>query len=675
MRATAWRGALGLGALCCIAPAQGAISLGDLEVRSAPGAPLEARIAVRTADREPLRGSCFSLAPRGTASLPGPTLELRRSAHGASLFVRTRGPVAEGAAFAIAVACPGAASAPATEYSVRFATPLAATRAIATGAAPPLPVVTNLEVREGDTLASLAEVFFPRDRVARARYVEVIRAENATLAAVGDEQPLVAGATIALPDLHAFAETVPAQSAPAAGTRASPRVAHAPTQARVPKAAHKVAAAAPARDGSPRASSPHRAEAREGADAGFRLRLSAPVMDLAPSRGMDDRKRAALRERLLVLEGDDRTAAMLAMRDRIRRLESQVSELQLKLAAMPAAVAPRILPAAPATPRPTAQPVAPPPPKSDSQKIEAPKIEAPAPKVEASKTEAPQVSSAAPEGAAGAHRKPVVVPRAPGEEPWYSDVLWWLRLLLIPLAGVLGVRYFARRRSTGTDEYYEDDIAPDLAVTEPGAQARGTEPRADAEVGEAPLQEAATRVPAEDNLELRRRYIEERFPEIANGAVVLDDARSMVKAARLLYDDGAIARAIELLQFAIEQDADAMPAWLALFAIFRLQGLSGEFAELARRFAERHGASDEWSDVRAIGRTLDPGNPLYEGEEVVAAMHGGPEGWLRGPGDAPASPLAGELRSRLMAEASITDADLAADPVPALRKAEVFSVA
>ena len=690
MNVAAWRIPLGFGALGLAALPAAAVTLGDIEVRSRAGAPLEARIPVVGGKDEVLRGACFSLAPRGAVPLPAPTLELRRSSHGAALFVRTREPVAEGAAFAIAVACPHAASAPAAEYAVRFSTPAVARPPAATTPAAPLPVITSLGARAGDTLASLARAIFPGDGLARARYLQAIRAENERLAAVGDDEPLAPGTAIALPDLHAFAGTMPAQRAPASGASASRPIAHAPAATRTTKGPLRTAAAPPAHEGSQRVSlRASNDERRQPANAGFQLRLSAPVMDLAPSRGMDERKRAELRDRLLVLEADDRTAAMLAMRENIRRLESQVSELKLKLAAMPSPT-PASSPHSTSTAtKPKPQPVETPP------KAQLPKVEAegaqPAttgtsepqpPKIASPGTPSPKMQAAqsaqvpAPEEKRSEERpRPVVIPRAPGDEPWYSNVLWWLRLLLVPLAGVLGLRYFARRRAAGIGEYAEEDIAPDLAVTEPGADAADTEPPSDASIHSQPAREAATRVPADDNLELRRRYIEERFPEIANGAVALDDARSMVRAARLLYDDGAVARAIELLQFALEQDPDAMPAWLALFAIFRLQGLSGEFAELARRFAERHEASDEWRDVRAIGRALDPANPLYAGEEVIAALDGGPDGWLRGPGDAAQNALAGELRSRLMAGASIGDADLAPDPVPALRKAEVFSVA
>ena len=56
-----------------------------------------------------------------------------------------------------------------------------------------------------------------------------------------------------------------------------------------------------------------------------------------------------------------------------------------------------------------------------------------------------------------------------------------------------------------------------------------------------------TRLAAGEAPDLRRRYLEERFPEIATGAIALQDDDSVVKGARLFYEDGALPRAVELL--------------------------------------------------------------------------------------------------------------------------------
>jgi pilus assembly protein FimV len=195
----------------------------------------------------------------------------------------------------------------------------------------------------------------------------------------------------------------------------------------------------------------------------------------------------------------------------------------------------------------------------------------------------------------------------------------------------------------------------------------------------------------ENTDDLRRRYIEERFPEIMKGAINADDPDSIVKGARLFYEDGAIARAVELLQFAIERKPAEVKTWLALFEIFRLERLSGEFAELAQRFKELHGKGTFWRKVQFFGREIDPGNKLYQDESFKSFETIGPAGarrmaeeasfdpiaenWLNAPMDFQNEVLANELRKALMAQASLNEQDLVANPMPALRNVEMFTVA
>src|SRR6185437_2786297 len=180
-------------------------------------------------------------------------------------------------------------------------------------------------------------------------------------------------------------------------------------------------------------------------------------------------------------------------------------------------------------------------------------------------------------------------------------------------------------------------------------------------------------------------------PEIGKGVIALDDADSVVKGARLFYEDGALARAVELLQYAIERRPTEIKAWLALFEIFRLERLTGEFAQLAVRFREQHGKSDYWPKVQYFGREIDPGNPLYatpaidnfqtigpaQARRIAAADAIDPvaENWLGAPMDFQNEVLANELRKTLMADAGINEQDLVPNPMPALRNVEMFSVA
>lgn len=650
MTVGAWRRALGCAALLLAAPGASALSLGGIDVRSAAGAPLEARIAIRNPAREALSGSCFALLPdaRG-AALPGGSLELRRHARGAELLVRTRDALREAPpAFAVAVGCRGA------RQRVDFALQLPGVSARA------VPAVAHLAARQGESLASIAHAIFRDDSAVRARYLAELRRENPALASTGDEEPLAPGASVALPDLHAFAATIPAHRAPPSRHAA----AVAPLRAPAPIVA--VPRPLPAPPAPP-------AQSVAGLQARFELRLSAPVLDLSPSKAMDERRRAQLRERLLVLEADDRTSAMLAMRDDIRRLESQVKALQLKLASIAAMPEPSARPEVQATPdTPAPQPVM-------EATAKAPVAPAPSPAVSPPKKEA-------------APRQPRVVARAEGGQAWDVNP-WWIAALAAILALAFALRRLRGRREADQSEADQSELsaleedpaqhatmpeapdshAPDTEAPEPGMPERDEPIEPDG----APLAEAApavTRIPAEDNAELSRRYMKERFPEIANGALALEDARSIVQAARLLYDDGAAPRAIELLHFAIEHDPRAMAPWLALFDIFRRERLAGEYAALAARFQAQHGAADEWRKVRSVGRSIDPDHPLYEGAEFGLADPDA-EGWLRQPGGDAPHPLAARLRGRLMAQAGVAEEDLRADPTPALRKAESFSVA
>lgn len=200
-----------------------------------------------------------------------------------------------------------------------------------------------------------------------------------------------------------------------------------------------------------------------------------------------------------------------------------------------------------------------------------------------------------------------------------------------------------------------------------------------------------TRLRDPDAGDLRRRYIEERFPEVASRAIRLEDTDSVVKGARLFYEDGELPRAIELLQLAIEARPGEVRLWLALFEIFRLERLPGEFAQLAQRFQEQHAGDAYWPKVRFFGREVDPGNPLYREAPVDTLETIGPrearrlaaqagfdpiaENWLNAPMDFENEVLANDLRRALMAEAAIAEQDLLPAPRSALRNVEMFTVA
>ncbi len=190
----------------------------------------------------------------------------------------------------------------------------------------------------------------------------------------------------------------------------------------------------------------------------------------------------------------------------------------------------------------------------------------------------------------------------------------------------------------------------------------------------------------EEQEEARRRYIAERFPEVASGAIDLDDADSVVKGARLFYEDGSALPAMELLQLAIERHPAQVAPWLALFEIYRRQRLTSAFAELAARFHEQHGERPEWRKVCYFGASIDPDNALYreettnEGVESLDFASDLPpdpatEDWLHAGASDEQEALGQRLRASVMAGAGVREEDLQPNPIPALRAVEIFNVA
>jgi len=632
------------------------------------------------------------------------------------LRIRTAAPINETALqVRINAACPGG-RATTRDYEFLFEPRIAVVPpAATTSAAPREPGFRSLP---GDSLASLATAIYPNDPAAREAYLRALRRDNAALASLGAEEPIAVGTILVLPDLHEFARSLPrtpravAPRKPAAAVSDMPK---APALPPLPKAdvattvpktdsakpAPKAGTAKPALKPdpttAPRAPLP---AVRAPTDAPFALRLSAPELDLGRSRNVDERTRAQLRERRLALDADDKVAAILALKHSVKQLEGRVAELQLRLATSantaPVTPAPRSVEPAKPAPQPAA---APPPAKPAAQPAEstppakaaAPASAAPAPApVQApAPAKAPEKTPAASTAKAPTALEPGLLDDIP---PW----LWGLFAALVAFFGALGWLRF-RRRDTQQEaalappgpasELDEadalmrggEDVEPVLLLTDNGRAV------ADSDAG------LATRIGGTDPATLRRRYIEERFPEISGGTIVLDDPDSVVKAARLLYEDGAIPRAVELLQFAVEEQPTAMKPWLALFEIFRLEALVGEFGTLAARFREHHGASENWQKVQFIGRELDPQNPLYhdapqahletigplQAARAAAAVTFDPlsENWLNAPMDFTNAALAATLRSALLADAGIQEADLAQDPMPALKNVEMFNVA
>ena len=665
-----WRTCIAAAGLAA-APAAFALSLGELDVRSALGEPLDARIPLSLAPGEEPDPSCFTLARDAEAGVPVVTqaqLTVEPNpAGGAFLRIRTPNGISEPALrLRVRAGCAGQTGVSLRQYSVLLDPRKEPVTVAAPLATPPAPLavptanvraapsharnLVRIEAQAGDTLDGLAARVFPRVHGARQRYLAELREANPALASLGDGDAIPEGASVALPDLRDFA-------APAHALERSPGSA-ASAEARP---ASKSAARASTRSASRERNAAARAARRAGsARDAFVLKLSNPQIDVSALRDVDDETRARLRERQLTLDSDDQVAQVLALRNSVRLLEARVNELQLKLAQMPASFPERAgvgsampapgvpAPSAPGVPAPSAT-------ASDAVSTTAPGVTAASGNTAAA-LDALSTGAPAAQGTRVAPRPPRA---APSFTPrgWETFALWAAFLLVLGVLLMIVWRLVARRS--------RDHAAEQPWIGEAGAR---IEP-----VGE-PIEIAGplAAIPAGAvSDEMRRRYLEERFPEVLNGTLRLDDAASVVRMARLFHQDGALTRAIELLHLAIEDQPQETAPWLALFEIYRHEELTVEFAQLARRFHDEHGEGGEWPKVQQLGREIDPDNLLYKGEGAAGPAN---DDWL-GTSRPANEALATELRQALLARANLGEHDLAPDPLPALRDADTFTVA
>jgi hypothetical protein len=162
----------------------------------------------------------------------------------------------------------------------------------------------------------------------------------------------------------------------------------------------------------------------------------------------------------------------------------------------------------------------------------------------------------------------------------------------------------------------------------------------------------------------RLRYMEERFPELKDGTISIEDPDTVIDAARHYFEDGKLVLASELLTYSFEEHHGQLRYWLGLFEIFRLERKVTEFNALAVRFKNFHAGTDAWPKVQHIGRELDPLNPLYA---AALGQLGVPEdqefdpiaeNWLNVPMDFASDALMSELRRSILSEHGVEPAEL-----------------
>ncbi len=373
------------------------------------------------------------------------------------------------------------------------------------------------------------------------------------------------------------------------------------------------------------------------------LSLSNEILSARPIA--TEAERAVLRQRQLMLDLDDLTAALMDRAHRISLLEKELGNLNDRLSAAERLMS--LKAAATATSAaPTSEPILP----AGDKTAAANATPAPIPEVVAVP-------------ATPANTPPVASLRAAnaGDQQW---PLWKILLATITSLLLVSVVWLSGRRhqeSSGRSSRIpsrrvDDDIEESLdrasahrqAVTKAATQFRAavgvtTQPTkgqasiAAASSPESPdmhfeLPVASSETPEgvtdagnidpdvstpaantdTDDLRSRRlRYLQSRYHDIALLKPPLDVSAKLLRQAAALYDEGAVEFAKRLLKYAAYSRAQNEEFWLALLELLFREKFANDYVVNAKWFYRFHAQSRHWDEVQRIGYLLDSSEPLF----------------------------------------------------------------
>jgi hypothetical protein len=157
------------------------------------------------------------------------------------------------------------------------------------------------------------------------------------------------------------------------------------------------------------------------------------------------------------------------------------------------------------------------------------------------------------------------------------------------------------------------------------------------------------------NPEARDRYIAARLPGIARNGADLMKFERVVRAARLFFEEGEAARALELLDLAVEQHPACQPPRLAQLEMAFLMRDAPLFRSRARELLRLRPASPTWTEVARLGRALCPGETLFgvaQGPRAHEHYGAWPDmpNWINASWDLTAEVLAADFHRDLAAQ-------------------------
>lgn len=497
-------------------------------------------------------------------------------------------------------------AAPAESAAARA--PASSSDKVAPAKAPVQPAGTGKEaeghlVKSGDTLTKIAAATKP-DGVSLDQMLVALFRSNEDAFDGDNMNRMRAGKILSIPSAEAVAAVAPAEArqvivahsrdfnayrgklaASVAATPAKEETSKQRDQGKIaPKLAEKPADAEPATDKLKVSRTESAKDINNAKDAkAIQGRITALEEDLA----VRDRALKEANSRVAELERN------LADLKKLAELKSQAgaqAQAQAEAAKQPAAEPkpampePAAVPVTPATTAPGEPPKAEEPPKTAETPV-APVVEAPKP-AEPPVVDKPPVSVEAP-------------PPVPAEEPSFIDenpalVYGGGGLLAIVLA-YLGISAL-RRKSSGDEDVStasrlsEGDLMANSVFGSTGGQAVDTS-----------------------------ASIQTDFSQASLSAIDTDEGVDPVAEADVYMAYGRDAQAEEILVDALKTDPTRVAIYLKLLEIYAGHKNLAKFEKVATDLqGQVAGSGADWDKATAMGRAIDPGNPLYAGSAVAA---------------------------------------------------------
>ena len=313
--------------------------------------------------------------------------------------------------------------------------------------------------------------------------------------------------------------------------------------------------------------------------------------------------------------------------------ESELSDLQSRLAAKGSAATPAAEPPA-AAKSPAAEP-APPPPQVAQEEPPAASPPAQEPPTQAAEA-TPPPAAAAPPAAPVQKPKPTSQPQGQQQGNLIDSLLdyWWaLALVAAAVAGYFGFKTWRSRRQSEFDDSLSRLAVAGASSAERGFASGDTMPMHPAG-GENPegaflVEESGThqrpRFGAAAAAPAPARHVATSDETISSEAAINLDQGDPLAEADFHMAYGLYDQAADLIRIAISREPNRRDLKLKLLEVFFVWGNKEQFLTAARELAASRAdaAPGEWEKIVIMGKQLAPEDPLFAGGGTTGATAGG----------------------------------------------------